>query len=81
MVTMTADIAPSCPDRKMRELRKECGLSQVALVCRRGLDRSYVGSVERGKSNIGLVNITKIADAQPLDVRQLFRLPVRRQQE
>jgi transcriptional regulator with XRE-family HTH domain len=47
--------------RRVRELRKEKGISQEALALASGLDRSYVGQVERGEKNISLVNIYRIA--------------------
>ena len=52
-----------CFGNKVRELRKSKRLSQedLALLCE--LDRSYIGSVERGERNISLINIYKIAKA------------------
>ena len=46
---------------RLRELRRAFGVSQeeLALIC--GLDRSYVGQVERGERNIALENIHRIA--------------------
>lgn len=38
-----------------------------------GLDRSYMGRIERGESNVGLVNIHRIADALKIDPAELFR--------
>lgn len=49
--------------RRVRELRKKRGMSQEALALEAGLDRSYVGGVERGERNIALVNIEKLAEA------------------
>lgn len=47
---------------KVRELRKAQRLSQEALAHRAGLDRTYVGSVERGERNIAHDNIWLLAD-------------------
>jgi transcriptional regulator with XRE-family HTH domain len=47
----------------LRQLRRDSGLSQEQLADQAGLDRSYVGSVERGERNISLENICKLASA------------------
>ena len=38
-----------------------------------GLDRSYVGGVERGERNISLENIGRIAKALGISLSELFR--------
>ena len=58
--------------RRVRILRKREGLSQERLALRCGLDRTYVGGVERGERNISIVNIEKIARALGLSLRDLF---------
>jgi ribosome-binding protein aMBF1 (putative translation factor) len=57
---------------RLRELRKAKGLSQEALALACDLDRSYIGSVERGERNISVVNIYKIAAALGVNARELF---------
>lgn len=47
----------------LRDLRKQKGLSQEGLALACGLDRSYIGGVERGERNISLLNIHRIARA------------------
>lgn len=50
----------------VRSVRAAKGLSQEELADRSGLNRTYVGSVERGERNVSLLNIHKLAAA--LDV-------------
>jgi transcriptional regulator with XRE-family HTH domain len=57
---------------RLRQLRKAKKLSQEALALESGLDRSYLGKIERGESNVALVNIHRIADALRVGVGELF---------
>ena len=52
---------------------KEQGLSQEALALLCDLDRTYIGGVERGERNIGLINIYKISKALNIDTYILFK--------
>ena len=55
--------------------REAAGLSQEQLADRAGLHRTYLGGVERGERNLGLLNIFAIADALKLPASELFRVP------
>jgi transcriptional regulator with XRE-family HTH domain len=39
------------------------GLSQEKLAAVAGLDRTYVGGIERGERNVALINISRLAEA------------------
>ena len=56
----------------LRRLRHKKGLTQEGLALACGMDRSYIGGVERGERNVSLVNITKIANALDIPVKELF---------
>ena len=58
---------------RLRTLRKARGFSQEAFADISGLDRSYVGGVERGERNVSLLNIKKFADALGISVEELFQ--------
>jgi transcriptional regulator with XRE-family HTH domain len=57
---------------KIKILRKDKNISQesLALIC--GLDRSYIGSVERGERNISLLNLEKISVGLGVEIKDLF---------
>ncbi len=38
-----------------------------------GLDRTYIGGIERGERNLSLVNIEKIARTFEISLSELFR--------
>ena len=47
----------------IRKIRKEKGLSQEAFADLAGLDRSYMGCIERGEKNVTLTKIFQLTDA------------------
>ena len=57
---------------RVRALRLGAGFSQEQLADHAGLDRTYVGGVERGERNPSLVNILKLARALNIEPADLF---------
>ena len=47
--------------QRLATLRKERSWSQERLALESGIARSYLGGVERGKRNVALLNICKLA--------------------
>lgn len=58
---------------RVRKLRVERGLSQekFAAVC--GLDRTYVGGIERGERNVALRNVAALAQGLGVTLSQLMK--------
>jgi len=52
----------------VRALRDEKGISQEELAALSGLHRNYVGSVERGERDIGILSLATIAGALGLSL-------------
>ena len=58
--------------KRIRELRKAKGFSQEKFAFEVGLDRTYMGGIERGERNIAALNIVRIAKALKVEVGELF---------
>lgn len=58
---------------RIRELRLGTGLSQEKLSFACNLDRTYVGSVERGERNISVINLNKIAIALKTEPSEILK--------
>ncbi|MGZ5233231.1 MAG: helix-turn-helix domain-containing protein [Burkholderiales bacterium] len=56
----------------VRNARKDVGISQEELAHLSGIDRSYLGAIERGDQNTGLIHISKIASALGIKVAELM---------
>jgi transcriptional regulator with XRE-family HTH domain len=57
---------------EIKKKRKECGMSQEALAAEAGLDRSYMGGVERGEHNLTVMSLHRIATALNLKLVNIF---------
>lgn len=58
----------------IRAARTTREFSQEALAHDLGMDRSYVGGVERGEHNVTIMNLVRIAAQLDLKVSDLFKL-------
>ncbi len=56
----------------IRMARVANGVSQEDLALRSGIDRSYVGAIERGEQNAGLLHLVRIAAALNTSVAALM---------
>ena len=58
--------------QRIRELRKQRGLSQEQLAELTGFHRNYIGMIERGERNPALVNIAVFANAFEMSLSELL---------
>ena len=56
----------------IRRLRRAAGYSQESFADKCGVHRTYMGSVERGETNISLDNLERIAKALNMTAGQLL---------
>lgn len=59
--------------QRIKELRIEKGITQEDLAFKIGVDRSYMGFVERGERNPTLGKIVKITKVLGISLSDLFR--------
>jgi len=57
--------------KRVRKMRKTKGLSQERLAEMAGIDRSYMGNIERGEKNITLKKAYEICDALDVEIQDL----------
>jgi transcriptional regulator with XRE-family HTH domain len=68
----TGDICEKFGQR-VRDLRKRRGWSQERLAAETGLDRTYVGGIERGERNVALRNIDRLATTLGVTISELTK--------
>jgi transcriptional regulator with XRE-family HTH domain len=59
--------------KRVREIRLKRKWSQEKLAEESGLHTTYISGIERGKRNVGMENVVKLARALKVDVGQLFK--------
>jgi transcriptional regulator with XRE-family HTH domain len=57
----------------IRQRRKALGYSQESFGDACGIDRSYMGGIERGEHNLELINILKIIEALGVQPSEFFK--------
>lgn len=57
---------------KVRHYRNLLGLSQEKFAEKANVHRTYIGTVERGETNITLVNVYRLAEALEVSVTKLL---------
>jgi transcriptional regulator with XRE-family HTH domain len=58
--------------QRIRELRTEKGFSQEAFADHCGVHRTFMGTIERGESNLSFQNIARVAAALGVTLSILF---------
>ncbi|HPD38414.1 MAG TPA: helix-turn-helix transcriptional regulator [Mesotoga infera] len=57
---------------KIKKIREEMNLSQEQLAVNAGIDRSYMGRVERGEVSVSVLILSKILRALGFDLKSFF---------
>jgi len=60
--------------KAIRQVREDRQLSQDQLASKAGLDRSYVSSIENGKRNVSIQNLSKIANSLGVSLTEIVQL-------
>lgn len=58
--------------KRVQELRRTAGFSQESFAAECGLNRTYIGGIERGERNVSLRNIEVIARALGISIADLM---------
>ena len=58
--------------QRVRDLRLKLGISQEELAERAALHRNYVGGVERGERDIGIIALGQLVKALGLSLAEFF---------
>ncbi|GAB62073.1 MAG: XRE family transcriptional regulator [Candidatus Jettenia sp.] len=59
--------------QNIRNLRKLKRFTQESLAFKTGIDRSYIGGIERGERNVSFLTLSTIAKCLSCDIAQLTK--------
>lgn len=71
-ISMTTDERVVAFGQRVREVRKAKGISQEKLAELAGIDRSYMGNIERGEKNASLKKVYEICDALDVKIQDII---------
>jgi transcriptional regulator with XRE-family HTH domain len=63
----------------LKHLRLQKSFSQEQLALKADMDRTYISGIERGRRNVSLINIFKLAKALDIPATQLLDFIVEKQ--
>lgn len=69
---MTVDERIVAFGQRVREVRKTKGISQEKLAELAGIDRSYMGNIERGEKNVTLKKVYEICDTLNVNIKDML---------
>jgi len=58
--------------RHVKSIRQQKNLSQEQLALVAGLDRTYISGIERGRRNVSLINLFKIANSLNIPTHEII---------
>lgn len=58
---------------RIKELRTQKKLSQESLANSADIDRTYIQSIEKGKRNVSITTVEKLANALNISIETLFK--------
>jgi transcriptional regulator with XRE-family HTH domain len=75
--TTTSDVTSVAVGRALRHARQEVGVTQHALATRLNVSAPYVSSIENGRTNVTVGQLSSIADALGVILNIEFRISER----
>lgn len=72
-ISMDVEELPRVFGEVVRELRQDRGISQENLAAAAGVDRAYMGGIERGLRNPSLTTIARVARGLGIPLNEVFK--------